>query len=52
MNANLSVTCNLAHSLELKIGEKVMLTCNIDIDDHLINGQIGTVTLCLTIKKF
>ena len=42
-NAKLSVTGNLAYSLELKIGAKVMLTCNIDIKDLLINGQIGTV---------
>ena len=42
-NAKLSVTGNLAYSLELKIGAKVMVTCNIDIEDRLINGQIGTV---------
>ena len=42
-NTKLSVTGNLAYSLELKIGAKVMLTCNIDIEVHLINGQIGTV---------
>ena len=42
-NAKLSVTGNLACSLELKIGAKVMVTCNIDIKDHQINGQIITV---------
>ena len=42
-NAKLSVTGNLAFSLELKIGAKVMVTCNIDIKDHQINGQIITV---------
>ena len=42
-NAKLSVTGNLAYSLELKIGAKVILTCNTDIEDCLINGQIGTV---------
>ena len=42
-NAELSVTGNLAHSLELKIRAKVMVTGNIDIEDRLTNGQIGTV---------
>ena len=42
-NAKLAVTGNLAYSLELKIRAKVMVTCNIDIEDRLINGQIGTV---------
>ena len=49
-NAKLSVTGNLTYSLKLKIGAKVMLTCNIDIEDRLINGQIGIVILCLIIK--
>ena len=38
-----SVTCILPYSLELKIEAKAMLTCNIDTEDRLINGQIGTV---------
>ena len=42
-NANLSVTGNLAYSSELKVGKKFMLIWNIDIEDCLINGQIGTV---------
>ena len=42
-NAKLSVTGNLAYSVELKIGAKIMITCNIDIEDCLISGQIGTV---------
>ena len=37
-NAKLSVTGNLAYSLELKIGAMVMLTCNMDVEDPLING--------------
>ena len=41
-NAKLSITGNLAHSLKLKIGAKFMLTRNIDIEECLINGQIGT----------
>ena len=41
-NTKLSVAGNLVYSLELKIGAKVILTCNIDIEDRLINGKIGT----------
>ena len=33
-NTKLSVTGNLAYSLELKIGAKVMITCSIDIEDQ------------------
>ena len=36
-------TGGLAYSLELKINARVMLTTNINIQDRLINGQIGTV---------
>ena len=36
-------TGGLAYSLELKINARVMLTININIQDRLINGQIGTV---------
>ena len=43
-NEKRSVTGNLAYSLELKIGAKVMITCSIDIEDRLINGQISTVS--------
>ena len=41
-NAKLSVTGNLAYSVDLKIGTKVMVKCNIDMEDCLVNGQIGT----------
>ena len=37
-------TGGLAGELKLKIGARVMLVSNIDIDDRLINGQLGTVT--------
>ena len=36
-------TGNLTYLLELKVGAKVMLTCNINLDDHLINGQVGQI---------
>ena len=42
-NTKLSVTGNLAYSLELEIQVNVMVMCNVDIEDCLINGQIGTV---------
>ena len=38
-----SSTAGLAYKLVLKKGAKVMLTVNIDIDDRLINGQMGIV---------
>ena len=37
-------TGGLAAELTLKVGARVMLVSNIDIDDRLINGQLGTVT--------
>ena len=42
-NKKLSDTGGLPYNLILKIGARVMLTTNIDLDDRLINGQIGTV---------
>ena len=36
-------TGGLAKLLKLKIGAKVMLTVNIDIQDCLINGQTGII---------
>ena len=38
-----SQTCGLAKFLKIKINAKVMLTVNVDIEDRLINGQLGTV---------
>ena len=40
---NQSSTGGLANLLELKKNAKVMLTNNVNIDDRLINGQLGTV---------
>ena len=39
----MSETENLESLLNLKIGAKVMLTSNLDIDDRLANGLVGTV---------
>ena len=36
-------TASLAKLVKLKIGAKVMLTVNIDMQDCLINGQIGSI---------
>ena len=33
----------LDYNIELKVGARVMLTTNVDVEDRLINGQIGTV---------
>ena len=41
-----SDTGGLLYKLDLKVGCRVMMTTNMDLDDRLINGQIGTV------KKF
>ena len=41
-----SGTGNLVSKLKLKIGAQVMLTSNLDIDDRLVNGLVGTVKLC------
>ena len=43
-NQKLANTGCLAKTLELKIGSKVILTVNIDIEDHLINSQIEQKT--------
>ena len=40
-NRSISQTGGLSKTLTLKLESKIMLTTNIDITDHLINGQIG-----------
>ena len=42
-NQNQTNTGGLAKLLKLKIGAKVMLTVNVDIQDRLTNGQTGNV---------
>ena len=43
LNKNQSETGGLAATLKIKVNARVMLTYNINIEDRLINGQIGTV---------
>ena len=38
----MSETGNLESQVKLKIGAQVMLTSNLDIDDRLVNGLVGT----------
>ena len=33
----------LDYKIELKVGARVMLTTHVNVEDRLINGQIGTV---------
>ena len=42
--AKLNVTGGLRSNLEINIGAHVMLTISIDVDEKLINGQVGIVT--------
>jgi len=37
-NAKLSETSRLAYDLSLKVGARIMITKNIDIEDKLMNG--------------
>ena len=36
-------TGNLTSALKLKVGAQVMLTCNINIEDRLVNGLVGNL---------
>ena len=40
----LKETANLPKTINVKIGTRVMLTCNIDVSDGLTNGAMGTIT--------
>ena len=45
LNRNQSETGGLAGILKIKINAKVMLIVNIDFQDRLANGQLGTVMI-------
>ena len=38
-----SETCGLDYEIQIKEGARIMLTTNINIQDRLINGQMGTI---------
>ena len=38
-----SSNAGLDYNIELKVGARVMLTTNVDVEDQLIHGQTGTV---------
>ena len=42
-NRNQSETGGLAGVLDLKLNARIMLTVNIDFEDSLVNGQLGSV---------
>ena len=42
-NRSQSETGGLAGTLELKVNARVMVTVNVDLEDRLVNGQLGTV---------
>ena len=44
-NQKQTITGGLAKLLKLEIDKKVMLTVNLDVQDYLINGQIGIIRL-------
>lgn len=43
-NKKLTEVNGLPHQLNLKIGIKYMVTCNIDVEDELVNGACGTLS--------
>ena len=43
LNQSQSETGGLAGTLELRVNARVMLTVNVDLEDRLVNRQLGTV---------
>ena len=43
LNRNQSETGGLARVLDIKLNARAMLTVNIDLQDRLVNGQLGAV---------
>ena len=41
----MSETGGLDYKIKLKQGARVMLTTNLNIEDRLLNGQMGTVSI-------
>ena len=50
-DTDISSTGNLPTLLKLCLGAKVMLTHNVDIEDKLINGSLGTVRIIDRVKN-
>ncbi|XP_066911415.1 uncharacterized protein [Clytia hemisphaerica] len=42
-NKNYTDTGGIPYKLTLRVGARVLLTTNVDINDRLVNGQLGTV---------
>ena len=51
LNRKQSETGGLAQSLQIKLNARVMLTVNIDLQDRLVNGQLGTIKHISTDKQ-
>ena len=51
LNRKQSETGGLPQSLQIKLNARVMLTVNIDLQDRLVNGQLGTIKHISTDKQ-
>ena len=51
LNRKQSETGGLAQSLQIKLNARVMLAVNIDLQDRLVNGQLGTIKHISTDKQ-
>ena len=48
LNSNQGETRGLARVLDIKLNARVILTVNIDSQDRLVNGQLGTMKCICT----